>query len=65
MDDFQVFLFLAGYDLCGRDSSAQRLIGFYATWNVADPGRGYEKKANEWRTNLPSLTAQPSPEDGK
>jgi len=38
----------------------QAIIDLYAAWNVADPGKGYDAKATEWKRKLDYLTATPA-----
>ncbi len=33
----------------------QALIDFYATWDKADPGKGYDAKAAEWKAKLDAI----------
>jgi len=39
---------LGHYEKCVR-----RLIELYTRWNTAEPGKGYDKKAEEWQDQLP------------
>ena len=32
--------------------AVQRIITLYQTWHVAEPGKGYDAKAAEWRAKL-------------
>ena len=32
----------------------ERLITLYESWHAADPGKGYDAKAAEWRAKLPN-----------
>jgi non-specific serine/threonine protein kinase/serine/threonine-protein kinase len=36
---------------------AQALVDLYAAWDTAEPGKGYDAKAAEWRGKLPSKPA--------
>ncbi len=44
-------------------SSIERLAKFYESWHAAEPGKGYDSKAAEWRAKLPpdNEAAEPSP----
>jgi hypothetical protein len=35
----------------------QALVDLYAAWDTAEPGKGYDTKAAEWRGKLPSEPA--------
>ena len=37
--------------------AAERLVDLYAAWDKAEPGKGYDAKAAEWRGKLPSKPA--------
>ncbi len=34
-------------------ASIERLAEFYESWHTAEPGKGYDAKAAEWRAKLP------------
>ena len=38
----------------------QRVVDLYEAWHVAEPGKGYDTKADEWRAKLPKATSQPA-----
>jgi serine/threonine protein kinase len=40
---------------------AEALAGFYTAWDRAEPGRGYEVQAAQWRARLPTYRAQTQP----
>ena len=31
----------------------QRVVDLYEAWDTAEPGQGYDAKADEWRARLP------------
>ena len=33
-------------------ASAKRLVKFYESWHTAEPGKGHDAKAAEWRAKL-------------
>ncbi len=41
--------------------SIERLAKFYESWHAAEPGKGYDAKAAEWRAKLP----QPDRDDNR
>ena len=45
-------------------ASVERLAKFYESWHAAEPGKGYDAKAAEWRAKLPpddDETKEPTP----
>ena len=36
-----------------KTGDIQRLVDLYEAWNVAEPGNGYDARADEWRSKLP------------
>ncbi len=44
-------------------TSIERLAKFYESWHVAEPGKGYDAKAAEWRAKMPpdEQVAEPPP----
>ena len=39
----------------------QGLIDLYTAWDKAQPGKGYDAKAAEWKAKLEAASAPPSP----
>ena len=37
-----------------KAAAIQRVVDLYEAWNTAEPGQGYDVKANEWRARLPA-----------
>ena len=35
----------------------QAIVDLYTAWNTAEPGKGYEAKAAEWKRKLDKLVA--------
>ncbi len=46
-----------------KDTKAcdQALIDLYTAWNTAQPGKGYDAKATEWKAKLDAAQAAPEP----
>ncbi len=44
-----------------KQESIQRIIDLYTAWHTAEPGEGYDQKADEWRTQPASPKTPPSP----
>ncbi len=43
-------------------ASIERLVSLFDSWHAAEPGKGYDAKAAEWRAKLPAAgTDQPEP----
>ena len=44
-------------------TSIERLAKFYESWHTAEPGKGHDVKAAEWRAKLPpdDEAAEPTP----
>ncbi len=44
-------------------ASIERLVSLYESWHTAEPGKGHDAKAAEWRTKLPEAdeAAEPPP----
>ncbi len=42
-------------------TSIEQLISLYEAWHTAEPGKGYDSKAAEWRAKLP----QPDTDDDR
>ena len=40
-------------------ASIERLVSLYESWHAAEPGKGYDAKAAEWRAKLPELDDNP------
>ncbi len=36
-----------------KNEAIERVVDLYEAWNAAEPGRGYDTKAEHWRTKLP------------
>ncbi len=36
-----------------KTEAIQRVVDLYEAWNTAEPGKGYDAKAAEWRAKLP------------
>ncbi|MFO0859473.1 MAG: tetratricopeptide repeat protein [Phycisphaerales bacterium] len=36
----------------------QALVDLYTTWDAAEPGKGYDAKASEWKTKLPAAAPE-------
>ncbi len=36
-----------------KTEAIQRVVDLYEAWHSAEPGKGYEAKADEWRAKLP------------
>ena len=36
-----------------KSEAIQRVVDLYEAWHAAEPGQGYDAKANEWRAKLP------------
>ncbi len=45
-------------------ASMQRLVKFYESWDAAEPGKGYDAKAAEWRAKLAERPEAKGNEDG-
>ncbi len=46
----------------GRHAQAiEALVALYESWDKADPGKGYDAKAAEWRAKLGAVTPPPEP----
>jgi len=43
----------------------EALIDLYTKWNIAEPGKGFDAKAAEWRGKLKAATAEPGKLDAK
>ena len=39
-----------------KTEAIQRVIDLYEAWNTAEPGKGHDAKAAEWRAKLPQTT---------
>jgi hypothetical protein len=35
----------------------ERIVGLYETWDAAEPGKGYDAQAAEWRAKLDEFTS--------
>ena len=44
-------------------AAIERLVAFYTTWDEADPGKGHEEKAAEWRKRLSGKVGEETAED--
>ena len=46
-----------------KREALERIVRLYETWNIAEPGKGYDARASEWRARLAALKAatQPAP----
>ena len=42
-----------GDDHPGTTKTIKRIISLYESWHAAEPGKGYDAKAAEWRAKLP------------
>ncbi len=36
------------------NEAIQRVVDLYEAWHAAEPGKGYDAKADEWRAKLPA-----------
>ena len=45
-------------------TSIERLVKFYESWHTAEPGKGYDTKAAEWRAKLAEGPEAKGNEDG-
>ena len=36
-----------------KSEALERIVKLYDTWKVAEPGKGYDAQAAEWRTKVP------------
>ncbi len=53
---FQEFLLICGFRLDGRRDGGygkNGVLSLYESWHAAEPGKGYDAKAAEWRAKLP------------
>ncbi|HEY2345308.1 MAG TPA: serine/threonine-protein kinase [Xanthomonadaceae bacterium] len=55
-DAFHISFYFPPESKDARDC-AQALIDLYTAWNNAEPGKGYEAKADEWQKRLAGLAA--------
>lgn len=51
----------SGYDHALKPATAARLVQLYENWHAAEPGRGYDAKAAEWRATLAEWQASTQP----
>ena len=42
-----------------KQESIEQLAQFYESWHAAEPGKGYDVKAAEWRAKLPHTDPDP------
>jgi serine/threonine protein kinase len=40
-----------------QEAQLERLVRFYESWDIAEPGKGYAEKAAEWRAKLQEMEA--------
>ena len=38
-----------------KNEAIQRVVDLYEAWHAAEPGRGYDAKAAQWRAKLPEV----------
>ncbi len=53
-------------DAATEDSKAeaiQRVVDLYDAWHAAEPGKGYDTKADEWRAKLPPRAGDSASDD--
>jgi hypothetical protein len=43
-----------------QTACAKAFIELYEQWNAADPGKGFDAKAAQWKSKLPAITTQPA-----
>ena len=47
------WLLAAGFEHDHERKLIKRVISLYESWHAAEPGKGYDAKAAEWRARLP------------
>ena len=52
--------FVMKRDLDKQRRAAEALAGLYGAWHAAEPDKGHDASAAEWRAKLPTATSQPA-----
>ncbi len=48
-----------------KTEAIQRVVDLYAAWDTAEPGKGYDAKADQWRARLPTKEEEQADDAGR
>lgn len=63
LESHRIWIKTRGEDHADTRHCIRAIIDLYTTWHAAEPGKGYDTKADQWKAKLPQEVGPPPPQE--